>query len=59
MNKRSAMVRNGAFLLKQFWGETLLCFQQQQKYNARSEYVEIANSSEISNGIYKIDDVCN
>ena len=39
-------------------GKTLLCFQIFLD-NVQPEYGEIVNASEISNGIYEIDDVWN
>ena len=56
MNKLFVNIINGAVLLKQFLGETLLLFK---KYIVRSEYGEIVNASEILNGIYEIYDFWN
>ena len=56
MDNLSVNVRNIVVLLKQLLGETLLYFKTKLD-NAWSEYGEIVNVSEISNGIYEIDDV--
>ena len=52
----SVNVRNISVWLKKLLGKTLLCFQIFLD-NVQPEYGEIVNASEISNGIYEIDDV--